>query len=159
MGLFNRLFGSKATAEIQDDFFGPLSRVVHTDIYGKSTVMNRLKGRAVFDEVEIRVELICGIDGPNQTQKDFFQELNDRFQVMKSNELIPLLNEELVKWTEEFPVDVNFDEDFVVYTMELPDCRDKPVRWKLVLYHTQLQQFFTVHFTDFTANQEIEPEH
>lgn len=156
MRLFNMLFKKKKKKpEFVDDIFGELDYTVRIDQFGKKKYSNNLKGKVSFGSVVVRIDLATDEKGPNKEQRDFFIRLNANFTSITIDKIVPLLEEELVKWLDEYPVKVDFGNEFVIHEISLPLCVNKPVCWSLTLYYLPISQFVTINFIDFTPQKGI----
>lgn len=135
MTIWSKLFGSRNNLkDIKDDYFGELKHEIRTDIYGKKIVSKNLKGKVLFDEVEVKIDLECSTGVPNKSQKDFFTFLKSEFDNLKSKIIIPLLEEKLAQWIDRQQVKVDFDSDIILREIFISDCLTKPIDWKLSLH-------------------------
>ena len=156
MTIWSKLFGSRNNLkDIKDDYFGELKHEIRTDIYGKKIVSKNLKGKVLFDEVEVKIDLECSTGVPNKSQKDFFTFLKSEFDNLKSKIIIPLLEEKLAQWIDRQQVKVDFDSDIILREIFISDCLTKPIDWKLSLVYIPTDDYVTIKFTDFIPNENI----
>lgn len=156
MTIWNKIFrNQKNSTVIKDDYFGELKHEIKTDIYGKKIASKNLKGIILFDNVEVKIDLDCGTDGPNQSQKDFFELIKSEFENLKMKSIIPLLEENLAHWLDYKKVKVDFDSDIIIRELFIPDCLTKPVEWKLNLVYIPTNDYMTIKITGFKPNAEI----
>lgn len=156
MSLFKKLFRSNKPNGFKDEFWGSLEYESKADIYGKKQFSKNPKGKIKFYDVEVRIDLECDESGPNKVQKEFFIRLKDAFPQIVKYHLTPLLNKGIANWTDVDSVELNFDNDFVLNELFLPNCLTHPVQWKLVLYYPTMDQFISIHFSDFEPDKEIQ---
>ncbi len=123
MGLFD-IFKKPLT--IEDDFFGKL-RFMKMKADGKSY----FEGKGLFKPTGKEIEYFINANegGPDQDQKEFYNwiQANYRELVIKS---IPLIEDEFGNWKEGFTIK-DFDREFHLVALSIPDQKNKPFEWSM----------------------------
>lgn len=156
MGFIKKLFGKSTPVGLVDPLFGSLNQVVQTDIFGKKQLSPDLKGQVKLGTVEVRISLLCGDAGPNDKQRTFFRDLAVHFDAYARTEWNSLLKQELMRWMDVSALDFDFDRDFILHEIRLPTCLSTPIHWKLIGYYSEIDQFITLEFVDFTPTVHFE---
>lgn len=156
MSIWSKILGNRnKPISFKDDYFGELSHELKTDIYGKKTSSRNLKGKVLFDTVEVKVNLDCGTGGPNNSQKDFFTLLSSEFDIIKTKRIIPLLEAQLANWLDKKIVRIDYDTDIILREIFIPDCLTNPIEWKLTMVYTPTDNFITIKFIDFIPDKKV----
>ena len=140
MGLFD-IF--KKPVAIQNDFFGNL-RFRKMKAEGKSY----FEGKGIFKPTgkEIEYFITANEDGPDQKQKEFYNWIQENYSdlVIKFK---PLIEDEFRNWKEDFTIK-NFDSEFQLVALTIPNQDMKPLKWDLSFdtEHDENHQF-TVEFS------------
>ena len=123
MGLFD-IFKKPIT--IQDDFYGKL-RFMKMKAEGKSY----FEGKGLFKPTgkEIEYFITANEDGPDQKQKEFYNWVQENYSdlVIKFK---PLIEDEFRNWKEDFTIK-NFDSEFQLVALTIPNQDRKPLKWEL----------------------------
>lgn len=147
MGIFDFLFG-KAKDKIANDFWGEL-----TFFEGGSLKKGgSFNAKKYFTPVSnsIDVWLAAGNSGPTSQQIDFYKLIEEQYtDVVQA--ITPVLEDEFGNWQEDFKIK-DFEQEFSMLSINLPDCTGKPVEWEIAFssIHDD-EHMFTVIMHDFKA--------
>lgn len=123
MGLFDNF---KKPVTIQDEFFGKL-RFMKMKTDGNSYFEG--KGHLKPIGKEIAYFITANEDGPNQKQRDFYNWVQENYSNLAMN-IKPLIEDEFRNWKEDFTI-INFDSEFHLVALTIPNQDKKPLKWDL----------------------------
>ncbi len=108
------------------------------------------EGKGLFKPTgkEIEFFITANEDGPDQKQKEFYNWIQENYSdlVIKFK---PLIEDEFRNWKEDFTIK-NFDSEFHLVALTIPNQERKPFNWDLSFdtEHDENHQF-TVEFSEF----------
>jgi hypothetical protein len=147
MGIFSFLFG-KAQEKVTNEFWGEMT-------FTEGAGANKNGGfncKKLFTPIgkQIDVYIDTNRNGLTDLQVDFYKLIEQRYvDIVKS--VIPILEDEFGNWQEGFKIK-NFEQEFPLLSMQLPDCTGRPVEWEIAFssIHDD-EHMFTVIMQDLTA--------
>lgn len=146
MGLFSKIFKKTPEQTFEDDTFGTLTFI---EIKRKPE-NNYFEGSGLFTPSgnEIEYFITASIEGPTQEQKEFFETIQKDYSDI-SKKCAAAIENEFRNWKEDFKI-TDFDSEFTLVAITIPDLSNKPVDWNLAFEteHDENHQF-TVYFKDF----------
>lgn len=146
MGLFD-IF--KRKPRFADDLFGEL---VYSTFSHQAD--NFFEGCVKFHSQEIGVTIDADEFGPTQKQKDFYITLRDNYPKIKDDIIIPYLHKELIVWLNKEPI-VEFDTEFIIDGISLPDITDQPIAWSMTFYCIKIDHYLTIEFIDLSPKEGV----
>lgn len=148
MGVLNFLFGKREEKHV-DGFWGEMIYIEGSSL--RTGGFFRCKKYFTPLARPIDVYLAAGKDGLVSQQTEFYKEIEQRYaDVVKA--VIPVLEDEFGNWQEGFKIK-NFEQEFSLLSIHLPECINKPVDWEIPFstIHDD-DHMFTVIFRDFIAD-------
>jgi hypothetical protein len=141
MGLFD-IFKSKPN--IQDTVFGELKLTSGNNSF--------FSGRQIFAPLKKEVEIIImtteNVVTPEQHK--FYSELQTNYNEYKSK-MTPIIEDTFKNAIDNFSI-VDFDKEFKLTTIMIPDFNEKPLVWNLSFETVHdLDHIFSVDFNDYEA--------
>lgn len=132
MGLFN-IF--KKPTILHDEFFGAL-RFVDSKHSSKSY----FSGKGYFSPTDSETQYIIEAtkDGPTETQKQFYRDLQTNFS-QHIEKIKPLVEDEFRNWEEDFSIK-DFNKEFTLVCITIPRFDKQPLIWDMA--------FTTIHDDD-----------
>ncbi len=123
MGLFN-LF--KKPFKIHDEFFGELRFLDFKD-----ASKNYFEGRGHFSPTESETDYLiqAGIEGPVETQRQFYRDLQTNF-TKYADKIKPLIEDEFRNWKEDFTIE-EFTKEFKLVCITIPRFDSQPFVWDM----------------------------
>lgn len=144
MGLFDFL-KSKPTTEINDEVFGNLKLTE-----GKTSRF--FSGRKIFSPVnrEVEIIIIASQNNPTIDQHNFYSNLQKNYDEFKTK-MTPLIDDYFKKVIDNFKIK-DFDSEFRLLTIIVPDYGTKPLVWNMTFETDHdVEHFYTIDFNDTDA--------
>lgn len=146
MGILSKLFKKTPKPTIEDSTFGSLTFIE----IKKNPKNSYFEGSGLFKPAGIEIEyfITTNMKGPTQEQKDFFETIQEDYKSI-SKKCAAVIEAEFKNWREDFIIS-DFDSEFTLVAITIPDLTIKPTEWDLAFEtkHDENHQF-TVYFKDF----------
>lgn len=143
MGLFD-IFKKKP--KFVDELFGEMGYTTFRD-----SSKNYYTGTIIFDSQQIEICIDADENGPSQGQKEFFSDLLQSYNTLKSGVIIPFLKKELDTENEEQIVDFMTKID----GMSIQRIIEKPEEWSLTFYSATVDHYITVDFVGMQPQEGV----
>lgn len=125
MSLFSRLFGKPV--KISHPCFGEMIFLADK----KNAETGYFECTTFFKPVNDFIEVVLTAErgGPEQEQVVFFRLIEEKYIDLTAS-LAPLIQAEFNKWNPNFKIH-DFQSEFDLVFIEIPDCRTIPVAWEI----------------------------
>uniref|UniRef100_UPI004049C6CA hypothetical protein n=1 Tax=Flavobacterium sp. TaxID=239 RepID=UPI004049C6CA len=137
MGIFD-IFKKKP--KFVDDLFGELGYTKFKD-----SSKNFYDGEVNFQGKLIGISLDADENGPTNEQKDFFKKLNQEYNEIKENIILPFLKKELEDYIEDAGLN-NFDKEFDFDGISISQIKKGKIEWSITYDSKPMRHFVSIDF-------------
>lgn len=132
----------KSKPKFIDDTFGELKYYTFKD-----STKNYYEGMVMFQGCRIGIIIDANENGPTTKQKDFYKQLNSKYQDIKEFIILPFLKKELEDNIEKVNLD-EFDKQFQFDGISIDKFEKEEVEWSITYNSLSMKHYVSIDFQD-----------